>query len=220
MLARCTSAVLARRAAPAETRMMRACVVTRLHDPCVVVQMQRRSRARAVTSTQGDGTLLHGRAASTPRHSRSPSRRFAARRRSPACARGARGGAMSRRSAAQKRANALGVLGLEEGASEEEIRKAYKREALHHHPDKNGARPPRSTRRAARRSTRRRLRASCSGGAMLCAAPGAPRPRGRIGVPRSPSPRAARGAAGSSQRSAQPGGIAPPQPATAAACLA
>lgn len=47
---------------------------------------------------------------------------------------------MSRRSAAQKRADALGVLGLADGAGEDEIRKAYKKQALLHHPDKNGAR--------------------------------------------------------------------------------
>ena len=61
---------------------------------------------------------------------------------------------MSRRSAAQKRAEALAVLGLVEGASESEIKTAYKREALRHHPDKNGARLPRSARRAPRRSVR------------------------------------------------------------------
>jgi len=41
--------------------------------------------------------------------------------------------------AAQKRADALTVLGLQEGVSEEEIRKSYKKLALLHHPDKNGA---------------------------------------------------------------------------------
>ncbi len=46
----------------------------------------------------------------------------------------------SRPKAAQKRAEALVELELtEETATEDGIRKAYKRLALQHHPDKNGA---------------------------------------------------------------------------------
>ena len=115
--------------------------------------------ARARQQTRRDGTLLRVCSRRYALPQRSPSRRVAARRRSLASARGARAAAMSRRSAAQKRANALGVLGLAEGASDAEIKTAYKREALLHHPDKNGAPLPRSGCRVTPRSVRRRVRA-------------------------------------------------------------
>ncbi|WP_437737042.1 J domain-containing protein [Sorangium sp. So ce1335] len=94
--------------------------------------------------------FLHGRPRARDRHRRVADVGAAHRASSSAPPRGAAGGAPRAARVDEPRRRALAVLGLREGASEIEIRRAFRRLAAVMHPDLGGAQPGEHARRTAR----------------------------------------------------------------------